>query len=229
VTGTGLNQFASTTSSQLAGVISDETGSGLLTFATTPTFTTNITTPLVIGGTATGSTLILKGTTANGTTSTAAVQLNVGNNGATTGISIINNGNVGIGTSSTPTASLFIRGGTTSASTAAIKFATGSLMTAAEAGAMEYNGTDLYFTGNARDIVMTGRKGSFSQVGTATTVFTVTIGATQSNATYNVQVTPTAALSAALFYVTNKTTTTFDVTFLAGLTGSVTFDWQIIQ
>lgn len=39
VTGTGLNQFASTTSSQLAGVISDETGSGALVFAVSATFT----------------------------------------------------------------------------------------------------------------------------------------------------------------------------------------------
>lgn len=35
-----LSQFASTTSSQLAGVISDETGSGALVFATSPTLTT---------------------------------------------------------------------------------------------------------------------------------------------------------------------------------------------
>jgi hypothetical protein len=35
-----LSQFASTTSAQLAGVISDETGSGLLVFATSPTLTT---------------------------------------------------------------------------------------------------------------------------------------------------------------------------------------------
>lgn len=69
--------------------------------------------------------------------------------------------------------------------------------------------------------------GSFSQVGTATTTFTVSIGKTQSNATYKVNVTPTAALSAALFYVTNKTTTTFDVVYLAGLTGTVTFDWTV--
>lgn len=66
---------------------------------------------------------------------------------------------------------------------------------------------------------------NFSQVGAATTVFTVTIGTTQANNTYEVTVTPTSALSAALFYVTNKTTTTFDVTYLAGLTGTVTFDW----
>lgn len=44
VTGTGLNQFASTTSAQLAGVISDETGTaGKLVFDTSPTFQTSIT------------------------------------------------------------------------------------------------------------------------------------------------------------------------------------------
>lgn len=42
-----LSFFAATTSAQLAGVLSDETGSGLATFATSPTFTTDITTPLV--------------------------------------------------------------------------------------------------------------------------------------------------------------------------------------
>lgn len=69
--------------------------------------------------------------------------------------------------------------------------------------------------------------GSFSGAGTATTAFTVSIGTTQANITYKVGVTPTSALSAALFYVTNKTTTTFDVTYLAGLTGTVTFDWFV--
>lgn len=71
--------------------------------------------------------------------------------------------------------------------------------------------------------------GSFSGVGTATTTFTVTIGVTEPGTTYKVNVTPTAALSAALFYVTNKTTTTFDVVYLAGLTGTVTFDWAVFQ
>jgi hypothetical protein len=44
-----LSQFAATTSSQLAGVISDETGSGALVFGTSPTFITKITTPLING------------------------------------------------------------------------------------------------------------------------------------------------------------------------------------
>lgn len=39
-TGGKLNQFAATTSSELAGVISDETGSGSLVFATSPTLVT---------------------------------------------------------------------------------------------------------------------------------------------------------------------------------------------
>jgi hypothetical protein len=39
-TSDGLDQFAATTSAELAGVISDETGTGLLTFATSPTLTT---------------------------------------------------------------------------------------------------------------------------------------------------------------------------------------------
>lgn len=55
VTGTGLNQFASTTSAQLAGVLSDETGSGAAVFGTSPTLggspviSSNSATALAIG------------------------------------------------------------------------------------------------------------------------------------------------------------------------------------
>jgi len=46
LTSNGLDQFAATTSLELAGVISDETGSGLLVFGTSPTLTTpTLTTP----------------------------------------------------------------------------------------------------------------------------------------------------------------------------------------
>lgn len=45
LTSAPLSQFATTTSAQLAGVISDETGSGALVFGTDPTFTTRINTP----------------------------------------------------------------------------------------------------------------------------------------------------------------------------------------
>lgn len=55
-----LSAFAATTSAELASIISDETGSGLLTFATAPTFPTTITVGAA-GGT-TGS-ILYKGTT----------------------------------------------------------------------------------------------------------------------------------------------------------------------
>jgi hypothetical protein len=42
LTANGLNQFAATTSAQLAGVISDETGSGALVFGTSPTIATPV-------------------------------------------------------------------------------------------------------------------------------------------------------------------------------------------
>ena len=98
-------------------------------------------------------------------------------------------------------------------------------------GLMLYNtDANINMTYNATAWKSTGVvSGSFSGAGTATTTFTVTFGGTQPNSTYKVNVTPTASLSAALFYVTNKTTTTFDVVYLAGLTGTVTFDWSVYQ
>ena len=42
LTASGLNQFAATTSAQLAGVISDETGSGALVFGTAPTLSSPV-------------------------------------------------------------------------------------------------------------------------------------------------------------------------------------------
>lgn len=70
--------------------------------------------------------------------------------------------------------------------------------------------------------------GSFTSVGTASTVFTVVIGQTLTNTTYKVLVTPTDLLSTTSYYVSLKTTTTFQVTFTTGLTGTVNFDWGIL-
>lgn len=70
--------------------------------------------------------------------------------------------------------------------------------------------------------------GSFSGIGTATTTFTVTIGSTQANNNYRVpQPGALNILSAAPCYITNKTTTTFDVVYISGLTGTVAFDWVL--
>lgn len=62
--------------------------------------------------------------------------------------------NVGIGTT-TPTAALHLKSGTTTAGTAPLKFTSGALNTTSETGAMEYYGSELYFTptGTTREII----------------------------------------------------------------------------
>lgn len=86
----------------------------------------------------------------------------------------------------------------------------------------EYNGASYQSTG-----IVSGSYNSGAVV--AQTTFTVTFGGTQPNATYHVNVAATNLLGAAVFYVNNKTTTTFDVVYLSGLTGTLTFDYQIAQ
>jgi len=54
-------------------------------------------------------------------------------------------GNFGIGTNS-PSAVLHLKAGTASANTAPLKFTAGTNLTTPEAGAMEFDGTNLYFT-----------------------------------------------------------------------------------
>lgn len=54
-------------------------------------------------------------------------------------------GNLGIGTTS-PTATLHLKAGTATASTAPIKLTAGTLNTTPEAGALEFDGTDFYMT-----------------------------------------------------------------------------------
>lgn len=90
-----------------AGVLGEYlvTGTGTTAvLSTSPTFTTDITTPLIIGGTAVGSVIQYKGTSGNGTSTVAAHQFLVGNNGATTAMSVYNSGQFNIGNYASPTA-----------------------------------------------------------------------------------------------------------------------------
>lgn len=152
------------------------------------------------------------------------------NSGAIVNTLVLKTGLVGIGTTA-PTALLHLKAGTATANTGPLKFTSGTLLTTTEAGSVEYNGSHLYFSaansGTRFQLDQQVTAGSFSGVGTATTTFTVTIGITMANSTYKVNATPTDLLAAAVFYVNNKTTTTFDVVYLAGLTGTVTFDWSV--
>ena len=70
------------------------------------------------------------------------------------------NGEIGIGTTA-PTAVLHLKAGTATASTAPFKFTSGTNLTTAEAGAMEFNGTNLFFSpSTTRHTVNHGLTGS---------------------------------------------------------------------
>ncbi len=69
--------------------------------------------------------------------------------------------------------------------------------------------------------------GNSTTTGTATTVVTVTIGSTRANTDYFVSIAPQDLLTAVNYYISAKTTTTFDVTFVSALTGSINFDWLV--
>jgi len=63
----------------------------------------------------------------------------------TTKMIVLKNGNVGIG-QNTPTAYLHLKAGSATANTAPLKFTSGTNLTTAEAGAMEYGNSSLFFT-----------------------------------------------------------------------------------
>lgn len=115
-----LSQFAATTSAQLAGVISDETGSGALVFGTSPAFTTSITTGStsfdLINTTATTVNAFGAATSLNlGYGSTATSTTNICNGTSSAGTKTINIGTAGTGTE--PTTGTFITLGTSASST----------------------------------------------------------------------------------------------------------------
>ncbi len=98
-----------TTTQYLAGDLTMKTfptfGTGL-TFSAASNLTNNLITGVaggqtIVGGTGVTDAINLKGTTANGTATSAAMNFRVGNNGATTAMAILNSGNVGIGTGTT--------------------------------------------------------------------------------------------------------------------------------
>ena len=74
----------------------DGTAARIIALTNTPTFLTNITAPLVIGGTAIGSTLSLRSTSGVGTTD--AIIFQVGNDGATEAGRFTNAGYLALGT-----------------------------------------------------------------------------------------------------------------------------------
>jgi len=145
------------------------TGSGtVVALATTPTFTTSITSPLVLGGTGTGSSLTLQST--SGVGATDSIALKVGNNGATTGLSISSAGVTTL-SSALPVGS----GGTGQTS-----YTDGQLLIGNSTGNTLTKSTLSAGTG----ISITNGSGSISIASTVTSGLTITNDTTTSSALY---------------------------------------------
>ncbi len=107
--GTGFSSYTigdilyADTATSLAKLVSPATGQIITSggagvapaWSGSPSLTTSLTAPLLIGGTAVGSTLTMKSTTAVGTTD--AIIFQVGSNGATEAARFTHTGNMGIG------------------------------------------------------------------------------------------------------------------------------------
>ena len=87
------------------------------------------------------------------------------------------------GGSTTPTAFVHLAAGTATASTAPLKFTSGTNLTTGETGAMEYNGTNLFFTrtGTTRESVFVGVSGATAPTTTAGVVITNFYGTAATN------------------------------------------------
>lgn len=150
----GTTAIASGTTTRIlydnAGTLGEYTITGTGTtvaMATSPTFVTDITTPLIIGGTGTTSTLTYKTTSGVGAVGADHIFL-VGNNGATEAMRILNSGSIGIGTAS-PASKLDITTnglGTAQTDTSGIVLAN---TTAATAGVTRQISPALRFRGHA--------------------------------------------------------------------------------
>jgi hypothetical protein len=96
-----------------------------------------------------------------------------GTSGSAERMRIDSSGNVGVGTTS-PTATLHLKAGTATAGTAPLKLTAGTLTTTAEAGAVEYDGSSLYYTDSG------GARHALAASGSGITALTGDVSATGS-------------------------------------------------
>lgn len=140
-------------------------------------------------------------------------RLMFGTNATSNLLVVLQAGQVGIGTAS-PTAYLMLKAGTTAASTAPLKFVSGTLQTTAEAGAVEFVTDDYYAT------ITTGaaRKGIVLNDGTALTATRVPFATTNGRLTDDADLTfATDTLSATKVAMSSLTSGRVPFASTAGL------------
>jgi hypothetical protein len=97
-------------------------------------------------------------TSGNPPTSALSFSFDRSATGYSTALTLLNTGRLGVGSVSNPTASLQLPSGTTTVNTAPLKFTSGTNLTTPEAGALEWDGTNLFLTtsGNVRQTINQG-------------------------------------------------------------------------
>lgn len=133
IANTGVTSLTAGTNISVSG----STGAVTVNTTAAPTFSTSVTSPLVIGGTAASSSLTLQSTSGIGTTD--SILFKVGNNGATTAMSIATGGQITVGSGTAGAPVLSPTGDTN----------TGILFPAADNVAISTGGVTRFTVGNA--------------------------------------------------------------------------------
>jgi len=103
-----------------------------------------------VGATTTKGLLNIANTAASSAGTVATIQAN---STAGSGLTVLANGNVGVGTSA-PAASLHLQAGTATAGTAPLKLSSGTNLSTAESGAVEFDGSHFYGTAGTNRLTL---------------------------------------------------------------------------
>ncbi|MFN8790397.1 MAG: tail fiber domain-containing protein, partial [Bdellovibrionales bacterium] len=139
-------------------------------------------------------------------------------------------GSVGIGMSGGVTARLHLRAGATGASSAPLKFTTGSLLSTPESGAMEFDGSSFWLTvGSTRSRVSTtNASGDFTGVSSITGSGALTISSGGSNTDLTLSAVGTGRVTTAFpFVISNSTSTTSSTTGALRVAGGISSENSI--
>ena len=238
-----LSVFSATTSAELAGVISDETGTGLLVFNTSPSFSTSILTPVVTTSGATSLTLNTNGNSGPGASVTVQSGTNSSNNLAPSGTGTVDVGNARITSLATPTQSTdaatkaYVDATTTGLDVKqSVRMSTTANLTATASGTglgktLTNSGTQVVFavdgiTAVVGDRVLVKNQTTSANNGiyTVTTVGTVSTNWVLTRATDADNSTPTTEVTPGMFTFIEEGASLANTGWVLSTTGTITLD-----